>query len=348
MPAFLAACAGERAGAPGSAEGPAAVRAEAPVLVSAARAGTVHVEPVIAASPRDPSRLVAAAMVVDRPRSDRWHDSQHVVVYASRDAGRSWQPRPLPGLPDGWMSGDPWLTWTGGDAVYLSCVVSESVLDGRPVAVWVFRSGDGGWTWSGPTPAFPAGTEHDHPVIASGPGPQGEPRVAVFATRAGREGEGVDVAILPPEAGEAAALPPFLTETRTANLGSGAVLPDGAGLVFTWFRMPDPPRGLWAVAGDGRGSWTPVRLREGILPVGFPALTVDASEGEYRGRVYAAWVEGADPVDQRELRVLVSGSDDGGRSWSPPVRVHRHDVATQRTLPTVAVNRHGEVAAAWL
>lgn len=327
------------------------------VHVSAELSERVHVEPMIAASPFDPLRLVAASMIVRDPHSAEFQDSWSVVVYASRDGGRSWSRRPLPGLPDDWMAGDVWLAWDANDVVHLSCIATASMLEGEPVSTWAFRSTDGGWTWSEPERGiFGAGTTQDHPVLSATVDGEGAPLVYAFGTKAAGDEEGVDLAVLEPgsvgserrsEPARFRPLASFTTERRTANLGGAVGLP-GGGVLFTWFRMPDPPRGLWAVHGDGRGTFEETRLREGILPVSFPTLAVDRSDGPHAGRAYATWVEGADPRDQRDLRVLVAHTDDGGRTWSEPTPAHRHSAPTQRTMPFVAVNDAGTVAVAWM
>lgn len=334
------------AGGAGAQEPPIEVRVN--VHVSAESPDIVHVEPVITASPTDPSRLVAASMIVRDPGSPDFQDTWHIAPYASRDGGRSWTRRPLPGLPADWVAGDVWLTWSADDVVYLSCVESESMLRGKPVSTWLFRSTDGGWTWSGPErDIFGPGTTQDHPVLASAVRADGSPVVYGFGSVASKAAEGVELTVLEPGSRRFRPLEPYLVNRRSVNLGGGVALP-GGDLVFTYFTMPEVPRGYWAVHVDPDGRWTEVRLRESILPVGFPALTVDPSAGAYGGRVYAAWVEGTDERDQRDLRLLVSSSDDAGRTWSAPTRAHQHGVATQRTLPSIAVNDHGIVAVSWM
>lgn len=117
------------------------------VHVSADAPGIVHVEPMIAASPLDSLRLVAASMIVPDPRSETSQVSWGVAVYASRDGGRSWHRRSLPGLDDDDVAGDPWLAWSPEGVLYLSCIVGNSFLEGEPPTTWVFRSTDGGWSW---------------------------------------------------------------------------------------------------------------------------------------------------------------------------------------------------------
>lgn len=316
--------------------------------VSVSRADVVHVEPTIAASPSDPSRVVIASMIVRRPRSRDFQDSWSVVVYATRDGGRTWHERALPGLSADLVAGDPWLTWTRRGVVYLTCLVTRSFLDGKPTSTWVFRSTDGGWTWSEPERGiFGPGGEVDHPVVTAADGGGRPSAVHVLGTMASGEDEGVRVASLAPGEAEFSPIEPYTVDRRGVNLGGAAALPGGE-LVLTYFQMRRPPHGLWSVHRSAGGGWEESRVREAILPVGFPSVAVDRSGGPYGGRVYAAWVEGVDPSDQSDLRVVLSHSDDRGRSWSTPVHAHEDARPSRRTLPTVVVNRDGVVGVAWI
>lgn len=322
-------------------------RTEANVHVSANAPDRVHVEPVIAASPGDPSRLVIASMVVRRPHSPEFQDSGSIVVYASRDGGETWHERPLP-LPPDRVAGDPWLTWTARDHVYLSAIVTKSLLRGEPSDVWVFRSTDAGWTWSeAERSVFGRDRDVDHPIITTADGADGPPLLHVIGTVAYGDQEGFRLASLEAEADTFRRLTPYTVDRVHVNLGGGAGL-HGGEMVFTYFGMNGPPYPLRAVHRSAAGRWTDTRLRDAILPVGFPGLTVDRGSQGYRGRVYAVWVEGAEGSDQREPSVFLSSSDDRGRSWGPPVRVHRDTTSALRALPTVAVNGEGVVAVSWL
>jgi hypothetical protein len=242
------------------------------------------------------------------------------------------------------MSGDPWLTWSDEDVVYLSCLVTESLLQGKPLAVWVFSSQDGGWTWTEPVKqVFPADTDQDHPVIASGHDEQGAAIVYAFGTAASRDIEGVDVAVSRSPSAPFRSRGTYAPDRQMVNLGSGAVLP-GGGPVFTYFTMRQPYR-LWSVRGsEETGAWTETLLSRRVLPVGFPMLAVDQGRGAYAGRVYSVWVESE---DQRDLRVVLSWSGDGGVTWSKPLAVHQDTSRVQRTIPSVVVNHAGVVAVSW-
>jgi hypothetical protein len=74
-----------------------------------------------------------------------------------------------------------------------------------------------------------------------------------------------------------------------------------------------------------------------------PAIAVDASPSSpYRNRVYAAWSRLS---HNQVLNIVLSHSDDDGRSWSPIVKVNR--TGDQETYASVAVSRNGTVYVTW-
>jgi hypothetical protein len=74
-----------------------------------------------------------------------------------------------------------------------------------------------------------------------------------------------------------------------------------------------------------------------------PAIAVDASPSSpHRGRVYAAWSRLS---HNQALTIVLSHSDDGGRTWSRIVKVNR--TGDQETYASVAVSRRGAVYVAW-
>ena len=74
-----------------------------------------------------------------------------------------------------------------------------------------------------------------------------------------------------------------------------------------------------------------------------PTLAVDASRAsKYRNRVYVAWSR----VSRNGVfSILLSHSDNGGRSWSRPVKVNR--TGREESYASIAVSRTGVVYVAW-
>jgi hypothetical protein len=106
------------------------------------------------------------------------------------------------------------------------------------------------------------------------------------------------------------------------------------------------PQVFVAIRAGAAASWsTPVRVAApgGAIADDKPAVAVDNSPSSpHAGRVYVTWVRVQRGV---VLRVLMSSSDDGGRTWSKPVRVNR--TGREVTYPSVAVSRSGIVYVAW-
>src|SRR5215213_6759601 len=133
------------------------------------------VEPYLAIHPKDPGKLVAAAMV-------GYPDGTYgALVFSSQDGGRTWQKHD-PGIRD---AAGVWAEFLAdGTAIFLAGVEDSSAK--------VFRSRDEGRTWSPPT-LFEGVL--DHPMLAvdggslyliassNWKGPSGKIRDAVLAAR---------------------------------------------------------------------------------------------------------------------------------------------------------------------
>jgi hypothetical protein len=75
-------------------------------------------------------------------------------------------------------------------------------------------------------------------------------------------------------------------------------------------------------------------------------LAVDNSSGPHAGRLYITWQDHADNPHGDDL-IMLSHSDDGGLTWSSPVKVNQtpQDTFTDQAFePTVHVNASGTVA----
>lgn len=105
-----------------------------------------------------------------------------------------------------------------------------------------------------------------------------------------------------------------------------------------------PNAGWMATSRDGgRSLGTPVRI-EPLGPLAFQIrLTADPVTS---GRLYLSWVQAAEvallqfPTDENPI--LFSRSDDGGRTWDPPVRVNP-DERKRVVAPSLAVGPGGQL-----
>jgi hypothetical protein len=89
-----------------------------------------------------------------------------------------------------------------------------------------------------------------------------------------------------------------------------------------------------------------------------PTLSVDRSSGTHRGRVYVGWRE----LNNNDAiaRIMLSWSDDSGKSWSKPIRADdaprdrvtesgaQGDRGTDPMVPAIAVNKDGAVGLLWM
>jgi hypothetical protein len=109
----------------------------------------------------------------------------------------------------------------------------------------------------------------------------------------------------------------------------------------------DAPQRIYVTTRDGpTGTWTEPKL---VAPLGRahlddkPAIAVDDSPvSRFEGRVYVAWTR---VQRNASFVVLLSHSDDGGKTWSRPARVNR--TGKELAYASVAVSRNGSVYVAW-
>jgi hypothetical protein len=343
------------------------------VRVSAARPDDAHNEVLVAADPHDPARLLACSIVIYGTENQI-----RTAVYASRDGGRSWAPTLYTG-PYATLSADPSVAFGPGGEAYYSVIFCEE--GDRPCRLSLFRSRDGGLTWSGPEAgAGSSGVDRPYVTVddtggryqgrvyvnaqASVPGTGGEPRpreLTVYRSTDGGATLGLSAKRQAPD-------------TRSILFpGNGAVLSDGTYLfAYTELHSPEegrapedttqnPPRrpnGTVKIisSADGGDSLSPaVTVSEayGAWPANdvslFPYLAVDRSGGPFKDRLYVAWPD----VRSGRCEILFSYSADRGRSWTRPKTVD--DAAPfgagrrgpDDFLPAVAVNGRGVVGVSW-
>jgi hypothetical protein len=100
------------------------------------------------------------------------------------------------------------------------------------------------------------------------------------------------------------------------------------------------------VRGSAREAWSePSRVAPlgGALFDDKPAIATGASPASrFWGRTYLAWTRVA---RNATFSIVLSSSDDGGRTWSRPVKVNR--TGREVTYAAVAVARNGTVYVAW-
>lgn len=223
-------------------------------------------------------------------------------VWKSTNGGLTWRAlfsdQPTFAIGDLEISrADPEVIWVGTGEAHLSGTSYEGL--------GVYRSGDGGETW---TPAGLAGSAHIGKVV-SHPGEVDTLLVAAIGPR-GREGErGV---YRTNDAGQ--------TWERVLDPGDGVACIDMVMDPFdpdrlwatSWDRGARRQSGVWRTT-DGGSTWE--RLTGGLPTEKIGRVAIDASASE-SGVVYALLVDHSPPGSGRyDVQGLVFRSSDGGDTW---------------------------------
>lgn len=341
-----------------SAAGGASLRVAHVGAISAPDADGAYVEPWLAINPIDPGNLIAAAM-------DLGSGEMRSAVWASRDAGRSWMRATRgsdadPRFPDG----DPMAVFGADGGAFFT-----TLADG--FSVW--RSRDGGLHWGEPS-QVPGGSYDRQWLAVDASGGRFHGRIytagKVWIKVFGSIAQDVMAMSHSEDGGDTYTSPRLLlpdpsqevlhTVTDLVVTEDGTVV--APFLTFFW-------TGSAAGPGDGRlnGRFSVVRSNDGgrsfsdphvVAPMhtfghaepelsnkalGGGRIALDRSAGSYAGRMYLTWVEAVG----RALHIVVAASADGGRTWTPPVRVNDGGLESAAGNPAIAVNRDGVVAVTW-
>lgn len=239
-------------------------------------------EITLAVNPTDPANVIVAWMQ---------DGGAGIVTVATHDGGRSWtEPMIVPGLSfcsggEFLLAADPWLSIGPDGTVYLSSLS----LDPHRTRLQVSTSSDGGTSWSRPHRVFDGAiTAHDMPRITA------HPTKACVAYLAWIEQSNIFVT----DPGDLAVL-----SSRTDDCGEEWSLPESVIVRSFQPRLPsevlvDPVDGRPSIEGGPRAPEILV-LSDGSLLLLVTSRGTDGEEFLYR--------------------LLVSRSEDGGRSWSAPV-----------------------------
>lgn len=301
-----------------------------------------HVELMVAANPKRPANLLGAAMLGD------WGSG--VGTYVSLDGGRTWAAHRFAEA-----AGDPQVTFTtAGTALFATLAARDA--DEVP-ALFVYRSSDGGVTWSQP---IDLGRGYDHPQIVVDR-TQGLHagriylgvlwgsdvyRIGVFRSdddgrswsgpvESANGGGEIGINVCPMlVASDGTLFVPYIdfefkAEKKLGELRSGiwSVISTDGGLTFS------APR---AIATARYGERFPVRFQQ------FPMFASAARASAFADRILAAW----NVMREGRPAILTAWSADGGRTWSDP-RPLPQAAAGEQFQPSLAVNEAGVLGITW-
>jgi hypothetical protein len=300
-------------------------------------------ETSIAINPSDPSQIVAGSNEIDR---------LPMRGYFSSDGGTHWGavdlPLPPPLTANGTDFGsDPAVAWdTHGNVFYAYIVVFFSsgfphgvAINGTEMAV--ARSSDGGRTWTSTYFALQKGETkfNDKPYITVDDSPSSPHKDTIYVTWDRFDGSassynGVLVSHST-DGGNTFSAPAFASSTAPGPKGDiGAdpfVSPNGT-LYVAWHDVQNNEI-VEASSANGGQSFGPTQTisptqvafdiaipamatRRALV---YPACGADTSTGPDRGNLYCSWM---DETPANGTDIFLSRSTDGGRTWSPPVRVN--------------------------
>ncbi len=281
----------------------------------------IHNEEQVEIHPLDPLNAVAV-----------WRDFRlgyrRVGIGVTHDGGVTWTDFLLTGSPYNWDS-DPALT-VGPDGTYYLVVLSlNGLYDAN--GIFLFRSTDGGETWTGPDTVVdePSGVPfHDKEMVVCDASPQSPYQGNLYVTWTLFDWNNPIVFSRSTDGGHTWSPPVQISSSSSCQWSNPAVGPEGE-LYVAWFDFNS-----WSLrirrSTDGGTSFEPEHLVQPVLHgwgqiqgdvdiISYPAIDVDRSDGPYRGTVYIAY---ADTGTTGTVDILFTKSTDGGQTWSTPIRLN--------------------------
>jgi hypothetical protein len=295
-----------------------------------------HVEPFLAINPRNPRNLLGVSQLIVPDRLDT------VGTFVSFDGGRTWHDNgPLP-LPSGRTSGTDVTVAFDAQGIGFVCAtaIGGSGSDSRGVYIW--RTDNGGRNFHPPV-AVVRGDDIDHPWLATDP----SKKSSLFVVWGSSQELGFSRSL---DGGRTFSPPRIINGGGDSEMPVVAAGPHGA--VYTTYESGGGGTAVRievvSSRDGGRHFGQPFRLASapteievhaGLRLPTSPAIAADPRTGAAYV-AYATRPQGSAPAD-----ILVAGSQDGGRTWSPAVRVtHKRPAADQYVFqPQLAVDSGGTV-----
>jgi hypothetical protein len=325
------------------------------VYVSQEAPKDMHMQVLVAANPIRPNEFAACS-------NHQLENTNRTIssVYVSPDAGRTWS-HVFTG-DDHTDDTDPTVAY-GPDGTIYYAYLSHPL--GEASQSVVFHSRDGGKTWSAPV-RFEMLDRHFLVVDST----QSRYRGRIYIGGLVIGGYGLRRSL---DGGKT-----FSGEVRFNNLegrithnhSPGAVLSDGT-VVFlnSQIAANTSPYRAWPTTPNTK--IVALRSQDGGATISiagtvtsdatysnnmlatndFSALTVDASEGPFHDRIYAAYTNYDSVTGRRDI--MVAYSSDKGAIWSKPIAVNDDALpanlsnSPKHFMPALAVNRNGVVGITW-
>jgi hypothetical protein len=340
------------------------------VQVSVQNAKLAHGEALIAADPVNPQHLIACSGIWTVPSEPYPHNGIREVAYVSNDGGEAWTQTKLTHV--GAFDLDPVCAIGLGGMAYFG---GASAFDPRPGHDWIVRSTDGGMRWQAPS-IFSWG-DRDFIAIDT---TSGRYRGRLYDVALNAKHDGTANLGLIRSANDGKTFLPSVRVftnpkggTPTYFSGPMAVLNNGdvITVAYGWPSDTKPKPIAIFVSTDGGATFSKPRvvaMRTGSALIGaqsfkeegvsvLPVLAVDDSKGPFRNRIYVVWQDFSKreygmPYLAPDAAIMLSYSDNEGKTWSTPIQVDDAPSSPSRQFPMVfspcvAVNGKGIVAVTW-
>lgn len=342
------------------------------VHMSAARSQQLQAEIILDADVTRPGRLMACSLIDDsRKNGNPSLMGWGVIVYLTDDGGKTWT-RTF----EEYSLMDPTCAFGPDGTAHLEAFE----LSGDRM-MRLYRSADGGRTWSEPTKVRTT----DRPYLTvDKTGGKFNGRVyshgqagATGSMDGGRGASGIRL-YSSIDGGRSFGDPvqrQSVGARRTLGIGNGVVLSDGTlvmlfGELKEYWNTDDTSQIRDSQIGSSNGRLRMLTSSDGgrslstattisdfsmhVYPwrpaAGFlPWIAVDSTSGTFKDRLYVVWPDRRSGRDE----ILMSYSADRGRTWSKPVTINddrapaagRH--GPDHFMPVVAVNKEGVVGVSW-
>ena len=344
------------------------------ICAGVANPGTLYpnaeVEPSLAINPGNPNNLIGTW------QQDRWSNgaSQGNAVGISFDAGTTWTTRPLPasrcggGSPanggDYERASDPWVTISpNGTAYQMSLAVSGAILEpGSLSAMLVFRSSDGGRTWSNATPLIRDGEQFFNDKNTITADPTDSRYVYAVWDRLTQDNRGPAFFARTVDGGLTWEPARAIHDPGVGNQTLGAViavLPDGT--LINYFNQLNTVAntlvGSFQVmrSTDKGATWSaPIKVAD-YFGIGThdPETGAAIRDAGYlgqisvgpQGQLYTVWQDARFSNGARDA-IALSRSSDGGLTWSAPASVNA-EPGVQALIGTVNARADGTVGVSY-
>jgi hypothetical protein len=324
-------------------------------------------EPFLAINPEKETNLLAGY------QEGRFADggARGLSFAVSRNNGKTWTEGLIPGLTPATggqfqRASDPWVAYgPGGRAYYASLLFNETNPEN---GVFVSASANGGRTWGPPVAVHLGGAsefdDKESVVVDTRADSPFRGRVYVGWDSVRNDGNQILRVSWSADGGQTYS-PPATLNSQGANIGLIPVVGPGGVVHAVWLHAENGIGPISLVSSrseDGGSTWSaPVRVSQvagagvsGLRTGGLPSVAVDPRNG----RLYVVWQDdqaGLIPLLTRSDNAITAGvdqvvmsrSDDGGRTWSPLQIVSDGPGDASDFTPAVAVGPTGRVAVSY-